>query len=375
MTSSEPSRTYARKVAIEWDTFGPQHVDRMNDVVRVFPNVVAVELFAQSDQYDWNWHPERAYEQITFSKARKSPLADGVMVIRRILGMRLKRGIGVWFLCNYERPYILITAWLLRLTGARVYVMQDSRFEDQPRTVLKEFLKSFFYAPYQGAISATTGTTDYLRFLGVKGPIADGYDTGSVKRIASLAQHEDRPFSERPFLFVARLLAQKNPTGFMRAYAAYVHKAGDKVRPLTMVGSGPEEAEVRRIATEAGVLQHVTFVPWASQPDVIRHMSGALYLCLPSVMEPFGNVVGEAACVGLPALLSDRIGARDLITRDFVSGFVLPVDDVETWSEAMLHVSSDEALWKRMRDGAFRASERFDGKHFTKAIVDLAGED
>ncbi len=375
MTSSEPGAGASqRKIVISWDSFGPQHVDRLNDIAAKYPNVLGLELFAQSHEYDWSWKPAERYERITLNKQRKSPWSDGLGAVAGMMKLRFSRGIKTWFICNYEQPYIFTAAWLLRATGARVYIMQDSRFEDKQRSILFELFKAFLYAPYNGAISATTGTTSYLRFLGIKGPIAEGYDTGSVARISSYLPKEEIAFADRPFLFVARMLAQKNPTGFVRAYAEYVRKAGGDARPLTMIGSGPEEAEVRRIAGEAGVIDRITFVPWAEQPQVVAHMGRALYLCLPSVMEPFGNVVGEAACVGLPTLLSDVCGARDLIARDFVSGFVLPADDVECWSQAMLMVSRDEALWKRLREGAFKASAKFDSARFVEAVVQLAGD-
>ncbi|KAF0183752.1 MAG: glycosyltransferase family 4 protein [Hyphomonadaceae bacterium] len=369
MTSSEgaPSGN-PKKIAVLWDTFGPQHVDRLNDVAKTFPALLGVELFGQSHEYDWSWTPERRFESVTLSKVRRSPFFDGLSVIRTLVQLRIGRGIDDWFLCHYERPYILVGAWLLRLLGARVFIMQDSRFEDKPRRALAEWIKSFFYGPYAGAISATTGTTAYLRYLGLKGPIAEGYDTGSVARISSYAPKGEVAFRDRPFLFVARLLEQKNPVGFMTAYADYVAKAKDTPRPLVMIGSGPEEAAVKRIAEERGVLQHITFIPWANQPDVVAHMGRALYLFLPSVMEPFGNVVGEAACVGLPAVLSDVCGARDLITRDFVSGFTLPANDAASWSEAMVHLAEDEALWRRMRAGALAAAPAFDSARFVDAI-------
>lgn len=376
MTSSDPNAaTSDRKIAVLWDAFGPQHVDRMNDVARRFPRALGLELYAQSNEYDWSWTPEVRFDKITLHTARRAPFPEALRVIGAVMKQRLFRGYDTWFLCHYERPYIFASAWLLRLTGARAFVMQDSRFEDKPRKALGEWLKSFFYTPYNGAISATSGTTAYLRFLGVNGLIAEGYDTGSVARISTYAPADDIPFADRPFLFVARLLAQKNPTGFVRAYAAYAKMAGAAARPLVMVGSGPEEAEVKRIAAELGVLERITFVPWANQPEVVAHMARALYLCLPSVMEPFGNVVGEAACVGLPAMVSDVCGARDLITRDFVSGFVLPVDDVRSWSEAMLRVAADETLWRRMREGALEAAAKFDSARFVDAVEMLSRKD
>lgn len=375
MTSSEPSKTNPRKVAILWDTYGPQHVDRLNTVAQRFPNVLGVELFAQSDQYDWSWHPDRSYEHITFRKARTSPLRDGVMVIRRLVGLRFSRGIDVWLLCNYERLYIFITAWLLRLSGARVYIMQDSKFVDRPRGAWREAFKSIAYGPYNGALSAGAGTTNYLRFLGVKGPITEGYNTSSVARLRAFAATEAIAFEARPFLFVGRFIWEKNAPAFVSAYADYVAAAGPSPRKLVMIGSGPEEKEVRAIVEARGIGAHVEFIPWAKQPDVMRHMSQALYLFLPSVSETFGNVVGEAAVVGLPAIVSEPCGVRDQITCDFVSGFTLPADQPEAWSKAMLRIAQDEPLWRELSAGATRRAEAFDASHFLEAVTTLVQTD
>lgn len=371
MTSSDPSPSRTRKVAILWDTYGPQHVDRLNAVAQRFPDVLGVELFAQSDEYDWSWHPERTYEQITLSKARTSPLRDGLMVIRRLLGLRFSRGVDVWLLCNYERPYIFAAAWLLRFTGARVYIMQDSKFVDRPRHAWREAVKSLAYSPYNGALSAGAGTTSYLRFLGVKGPITEGYNTSSVERLRTFAAPDAPAFDTRPFLFVGRMIWEKNAPAFVAAYADYVAAAGASPRKLVMIGSGPEETDVRAVVAARGIAAHVEFIPWAKQTDVIHHMSRALYLFLPSVSETFGNVVGEAAAVGLPAIVSEPCGVRDQITCDFVSGFSLPADQPQAWTQAMLRIAHDEPLWRSLSAGATARADAFDAAHFLRAVTEL----
>jgi glycosyltransferase involved in cell wall biosynthesis len=102
---------------------------------------------------------------------------------------------------------------------------------------------------------------------------------------------------------------------------------------------------------------------------VITIMARALYLLLPSLSEQFGNVVGEAAAAGAPALVSANAGVCDVVTVDFVSGFTLPADNRAAWAAAMGHVAQDEALWKRLSAGAYDAAERFDAANFAAAAV------
>lgn len=367
MTSSDQSRG----VAVVWDSFGPQHVDRVNALVGAFDTVLGVELFGQSHEYAWSWKPSPAYETVTLMPKRRGPLADFFKIVGGLVSLRLKRGIRDWVVCHYERPYMAVASTLLRLTGARVFIMQDSKYNDRPRHAWREALKTIAYGPYNGALSAGAGTTEYLRYLGVKGPITEGYNTSSVARLRAFAATDAPAFAERPFLFVGRFIWEKNAPGFVAAYADYVAAAGASARKLVMIGSGPQEDEVRAIVAARGIAAHIEFIPWAEQPDVIAHMSRALYLFLPSVSETFGNVVGEAAVVGLPSIVSEPCGVRDRITTDFVSGFALPADRPEAWTKAMLHLASDELLWTRLSAGARDAADAFDAVHFRNAVREL----
>ncbi len=66
----------------------------------------------------------------------------------------------------------------------------------------------------------------------------------------------------------------------------------------------------------------------------------AVCLVLPSRYEPYGMAVLETMSTGTPAIVSDRVGARDLIT-DGVSGFVVPYGDVAALSAAMATALDD----------------------------------
>jgi glycosyltransferase involved in cell wall biosynthesis len=360
--------------AFMWDALGPQHVDQVNAALDLFKTAHAVQVLPQSRNYAWSWEPEGKFERHRILKTASHKLKHFIVPVW-LLNFRFKKGVTVWFLCNYEKPYTFASALLLRLTGARVYIVQDSKFDDYPRKLPAEMLKAFLYSPYSGALVAGSRTRDYLRFLGMRAPIHFGYDTADVSRLSSYATTPPIDFKDRPFLFVGRLIPKKNVAMLLEAYAGYVSQCTGKPRGLTIVGSGPEEERIHARATALGLMERINWIKWGDQPNVVKTMSESLYLMVPSITEQFGNVVGEACSVGLPALVSTNVGARDRLVDEFVTGFSIPAGNVQSWTQAMLDVDQDETLWRRLSAGAAKIAANFDVSCFRDGVRGLLAKE
>jgi len=72
-----------------------------------------------------------------------------------------------------------------------------------------------------------------------------------------------------------------------------------------------------------------------SQADFGRALADMSVLVLPSVEEAFGLVIVQALAVGVPCIVSDRVGASDLI-RQGETGSVTPFGEAEAIGEALL---------------------------------------
>jgi glycosyltransferase involved in cell wall biosynthesis len=72
--------------------------------------------------------------------------------------------------------------------------------------------------------------------------------------------------------------------------------------------------------------------------------SAADLLVLASDFEPWGMVVNEAMCCGLPVVVSDKVGAAADLVVDGVNGFVYPAGDVPALAERVLRLVQDEGL-------------------------------
>jgi glycosyltransferase involved in cell wall biosynthesis len=94
-------------------------------------------------------------------------------------------------------------------------------------------------------------------------------------------------------VFVGRLSEEKGPLDLARATAALG-------LPVTFVGAGPLEAEVRRLNPAAEI------TGWQDRAGVARHLCRARALAMPSRLpEPFGLAAAEAARAGVPVVLPD----------------------------------------------------------------------
>jgi glycosyltransferase involved in cell wall biosynthesis len=81
-------------------------------------------------------------------------------------------------------------------------------------------------------------------------------------------------------------------------------------------------------------------------------------LVLPSVQDGFGFVVSEALACGIPVLVTDHVGARDIV-RSGENGFVVPPRDVAALADVIGRIRSSQQLQRRLREGAIASRDSF----------------
>ena len=91
---------------------------------------------------------------------------------------------------------------------------------------------------------------------------------------------------------------------------------------LVVAGDGPYREEMKRRLKGHKVI----FTGFLSQADLARVYASADLLVFPSTTDTFGNAVLEAQASGLPVVVADRGGPRELML-DGITGLVVPSDD------------------------------------------------
>jgi glycosyltransferase involved in cell wall biosynthesis len=171
-------------------------------------------------------------------------------------------------------------------------------------------------------------------------------------------------------VLVARFVPKKNVRTALEAFAIYASHSQNP-RSLHLCGSGPLENALKQQVRDAGIEHLVHFHGFLQTADVCRTFATSLALLLPSIEEQFGNVVPEALAMGLPVIVSDRCGARDLLVRTGVNGFVVEPDNPAGMALFMEMLSKDESLWKSMCQAALEFSEKGDARQFAESVVSL----
>lgn len=114
--------------------------------------------------------------------------------------------------------------------------------------------------------------------------------------------------------------------------------------PLVLIGKRtPYYDEIREryfSLFESGKVLHFEVL---EEAELLRIYSNCLFCVLPSRHEPFGLVVLEAMAAGKPVIVTNQVGAKEIIENG-KEGFIVPYGDVDRLSESMsyLIVNRDE---------------------------------
>ena len=119
---------------------------------------------------------------------------------------------------------------------------------------------------------------------------------------------------------------------------------------LVIIGDGPEENRLKRLAASLGIERQVAFRGFVSEEIKFQILNRADLFALPSLHEGFGLVFVEAMYCGLPVITTDNGGQRDFLS-DGKTGYLIPVGDVDSLAMRMEALFADERM--RRRIGAY----------------------
>ncbi|MDZ5470439.1 glycosyltransferase [Bacillus sp. 31A1R] len=122
------------------------------------------------------------------------------------------------------------------------------------------------------------------------------------------------------FLAVGRLEQQKNYPSLLKAFSI-VLETNPKSR-LLIAGTGPLEYELRGIADELGISNHITFLGFRRDIQALMNASDAYVMS--SSWEGMPIVLLEASAVGLPIVCTDVGGNSEVVVNGYTGFLVKP---------------------------------------------------
>ncbi|NBV63484.1 MAG: glycosyltransferase family 1 protein [Planctomycetes bacterium] len=127
------------------------------------------------------------------------------------------------------------------------------------------------------------------------------------------------PADAMVILFVGMNFESKGLETIIRAVGLLKSRHPAGRAQVLVVGKG-DESRFRRIAVEAGCADAITFAG-AHRDGLSRFHAAADVFAMPASFETFSMATLEAMAAGLPVVISDRMGVRDIV-RNGVNGFV-----------------------------------------------------
>ena len=168
-------------------------------------------------------------------------------------------------------------------------------------------------------------------------------------------------------LFSGKLSPVKRPMDLLKAFQEMLKTTGRKAA-LVYLGDGELRPELERYRRDEDI-PNVYFAGFQNQSELPRYFVAADIFVLPSRYEPWGLVVNEAMCFGLPVIVSDQVGAGGDIVRSGVNGFICPTGDVSALAAFLGKLLSDSDLRMRMGTESRKIIQQWNYQEDVKGVL------
>jgi glycosyltransferase involved in cell wall biosynthesis len=307
--------------------------------------------------------PRRAYEAPERGLGFDWEVLPGVELRRGPRWAVLSRGV-VRALRSFRPDVVIVGGWnqpafwqalgwsLVRRVPVVCWVESTLR-DARSRSAPGERAKRAFLHACAAVLVPGRAAEEYVLALGVEpGRIETG--PNAVPRDASVTKSDT--VSGVRLLCVGRLAPEKGIDVLLRAVEGLpveVEIAGN--------GTPPREHP-----------ENVRFLGWVEPSELRELYARADVFVLPSLSEPWGMVLNEAAAAGLPLVATDAVGAAHDLIEDGVNGFVVPAGDAVALREAIAKLVDDPELRARAARRSHELAAGFTPERWADAVVRLA---
>ena len=158
--------------------------------------------------------------------------------------------------------------------------------------------------------------------------------------IRKYAYRPPRQRVERLFC-AARLSSEKGLTFLIQA----LRILRDEGYPLELrlAGDGPSKDHLKKLSQELGLSDHIHFLGYLSEDEVIDELQASDIFVLPSFVEGLPVSAMEAMAVGVPVIATNIAGTSELIA-DGKTGILVRPSDARTLVDAVVRMKDDHSF-------------------------------
>lgn len=191
-------------------------------------------------------------------------------------------------------------------------------------------------------------------------------------------KHTGPCLRKKQILFVGRLIPWKGVKYLISAMEKVIKNIPDSC--LVIIGDGPERSSLEELCKKLHLSDYCQFLGFVDQTDLFSYYQNSAVFVLSSIMynsqtEGLGVVLLEAMASGLPVIGSYVGGIPDII-QDGVNGLLVPPEDPDALSDAIIRVLTNPDIIIRYREeGKKTVTEQFSwtvvGERFIEVYYDF----
>jgi glycosyltransferase involved in cell wall biosynthesis len=173
-------------------------------------------------------------------------------------------------------------------------------------------------------------------------------------------------------VFLGRLSPEKGIAFLIKAIGklrAESHR-DEKQLQLTIIGDGPQKAELQTLVENEGCASMVSFKGHLNRDELIRQLLVSDVCVLPSLSEGYPKARLDAMLCGVPIITSEAGFGREIIGSDGTRGWVVPCGDISALASTIEYVLNAPIDWSGIRH---RCREYVE-EHTLEAWAQLIGQ-
>lgn len=217
----------------------------------------------------------------------------------------------------------------------------------------------------------TKKTIKVLGYGNVRGVDMEYYRVSEEIRVKSKELRKPDTFT---FLFVGRIVGDKGINELCEAFERL--KETEKSIRLLLVGRFEDELDPVSDKTRETINNDSSIEAVGPKygDELLAYYAAADCFVFPSYREGFPNTVLEAGAMGLPSIVTDINGSREIITEG-ENGIIIPSHNAEALFHAMLKMMRDKDAHEKMADNARQMiASRYEQGFVRKCLYDFYDE-
>jgi glycosyltransferase involved in cell wall biosynthesis len=270
-----------------------------------------------------------------------------------------------FILANMYRSQIWSAALKTR-SSKLIWVEQNTHFD---RSVLKWFVMRIF----SNRVNKIVCISDDVKKITISKLKKFGITITIPNPIRYIATPSLSKRVDKDFIFVGRLVPQKNPGLAIKSFAEFCKQyKADSV--LHIVGDGELLEELKQLAWRLNIYDKCNFHGWLSNVDVQKLMSKCKTLISTSKIEGMALVRLEALAQGCCVISTESGGSRQYLRPEKNEGTFI-VDPTPSSISQIMHLTLSEKYWtEELINKRINLTSELNPVKIAKDLISFSGE-